>query len=176
MPPVAATDPAVFPLDEVEPGLKGYGLSVFAGTEPERFEVEVVGVWRNVRPGMSYILARLTGQDLESSGVIAGMSGSPVFFDGRPAGAVAFSWAFANEAIAGITPIENMRRLLTMEPPARAAAAAPADLATITRGELDRAWLESQLRVLAPGRIGQTTGGIGWSLQVSQRTAGSSAG
>ena len=116
-------------VDEVSRGQKGYGLSVFAGTEPERFEVEVLGVLRNTTPELSYILARLTGQDLERSGVIAGMSGSPVYLDDRLAGAVAFSYLFGLDAIAGITPIGAMRQL--SELPAAAAvpqATAPAEL------------------------------------------------
>ncbi len=117
-------------VDELSRGQKGYGLSVFAGTEPERFEVEVLGVLRNSTPELSYILARLTGQDLERSGVIAGMSGSPVYIDDRLAGAVAFSYLFGLDAIAGITPIGAMRRL--SELPAAAAipqVTAPAELA-----------------------------------------------
>lgn len=101
----------LFPLESVRPGLTGYGLSVFEGAVPERFEVEVLGVWRNTQPSTSYILARLKGRGLEASGVIAGMSGSPVYVDDRLLGAVSFSWLFANEAVAGITPIEQMRRL-----------------------------------------------------------------
>lgn len=101
----------LFPLESVRPGLTGYGLSVFEGAVPERFEVEVLGVWRNTQPSTSFILARLKGRGLESSGVIAGMSGSPVYVDGRLLGAVSFSWLFANEAVAGITPIEQMRQL-----------------------------------------------------------------
>src|ERR1700681_1389296 len=108
----AGAQPTI-PLTEVKKGQRGYGLSVFSGTEPERFEVEVIGVMRNLRPNISYILARLTGKGLEKSGVAAGMSGSPVFIDGRLAGAVAFSWPFSNEAIAGITPIDSMRTLST---------------------------------------------------------------
>ena len=101
-------------IDEVSRGQKGYGLSVFAGTEPERFEVEVLGVLRNLSPDLSYILARLTTHDLERSGVVAGMSGSPVYLDGRLAGAVAFGYQFGLDAIAGITPIDAMRRLSTL--------------------------------------------------------------
>src|ERR1700704_3126809 len=89
----AGAQPTI-PLSEVKKGQRGYGLSVFSGTEPERFEVEVVGVMRNLRPNISYILARLTGKGLEKSGVAAGMSGSPVFIDGRLRGAVAFSGPF----------------------------------------------------------------------------------
>ena len=104
------------PLAEIQRGQRGYGLSVFAGTEPERFDVEVIGVMRNLSPDVSYVLARLTGHGLEKSGVAGGMSGSPVFLDGRLAGAVAFSWPFTNEAIAGITPIDSMRRLSGFKP------------------------------------------------------------
>ncbi len=116
-----------FPAEEVSRGQKGYGLSVFAGTEPERFEVEVLGVLHHSTPELSYILARLSGQDLERSGVAAGMSGSPVYIDGRLAGAVAFSYLFGLDAIAGITPIGAMRRLseLPAAMPARPTAAPP---------------------------------------------------
>jgi len=104
-----ADDPGIFPLAEVQRGQTGYGLSVFAGSEPERFDVEVIGVMNNTRPGLSAILARLSGHDLERSGVVAGMSGSPVYIDDRLVGAVAYSYPFGFDAIAGITPIEAMR-------------------------------------------------------------------
>src|SRR5262245_55264094 len=91
--------------------MHGYGLSVFRGSVPERFEVEVLGVLKNPQPEESYILARLKGGDLEKTGIIAGMSGSPVYLDGRLAGAVAFTWPFSKEPIAGITPIESMRAI-----------------------------------------------------------------
>lgn len=103
-------------LDEIHRGQKGYGISVFAGYETERFEVEVLGVLRDFSPQASAIIARLTGQGLEESGVIAGMSGSPVYIDGRLAGAVAFSWNYAKEAIAGITPIHEMRQIAATAP------------------------------------------------------------
>lgn len=121
--PAAATEPVAaqvvdpyeaIPVEEIERGQRGWGLSVFAGTEPERFEVEVLGVLRNTTPELSYILARLSGHDLERSGVAGGMSGSPVYIDGRLAGAVAFSYTFGMDAIAGITPINAMRRLSTL--------------------------------------------------------------
>jgi hypothetical protein len=116
-PPAAKTaaPPTSLPtigIEEVQAGQRGYGLSVFSGGVPERFEVEVVGVLHDVMgPDTDYILARLTGKGLEKSGVIGGMSGSPVFLDGRLAGAVAFGWPFSQEAIAGITPIADMREL-----------------------------------------------------------------
>jgi len=111
----AETIPAIG-LDEIQPGMKGYGESVFSGERIERFDVEVLGVLRDISPGTSYLLARLSGHDLETSGVIAGMSGSPVWIDGKLAGAVAFSWPFAHEAVAGITPIAAMRAIETSVP------------------------------------------------------------
>lgn len=118
--PARATE--VFPLDQVVPGLKGHGLTVVKGQQTERFEVEVLGVFRNVAPGRSWIVARLAGLGLEESGILSGMSGSPVYFDGRLAGAVAFSWSFAKRPIAGITPIESMTGIV---PPDGKVSAAP---------------------------------------------------
>ena len=103
-------------VDEVSRGQTGYGLSVFSGSEPERFGVEVVGVLREMDPGTSFIVARLSGKGLEESGVVAGMSGSPVYIDDRLAGAVAYSWAFTSEALALITPIAAMRQLSALDP------------------------------------------------------------
>jgi hypothetical protein len=113
--PAAAGAPAIG-VDEIRAGQRGHGESVFVGSAPERFEVEVLGVLRDAAPGTSYILARLSGRDLERTGVVAGMSGSPVWIDGRLAGAVAFSWPFAQEAIAGITPIAAMRGVPDSKP------------------------------------------------------------
>ena len=111
VPTLRAADTPTIALDEIRPGMKGYGESVFSGSTTERFEVEVLGVLKDVAPGTSYILARLTGKNLEKLGVVAGMSGSPVWLDGRLAGAVALGWAFSQEAIAGITPIDAMRSI-----------------------------------------------------------------
>ncbi|MEM9406268.1 MAG: hypothetical protein AAGA81_09550 [Acidobacteriota bacterium] len=108
---LGAQDQPTISVDEVQRGQKGYGVTVFEGTETERFEVEVVGVLRDFNPGMSFILARLSGRGLEESGVAGGMSGSPVYIEGRLAGAVAFSWDFSTGALAGITPIAAMRDL-----------------------------------------------------------------
>ena len=109
--PVPAAGFDIVRPEELHRGQKGYGLSVFAGHQPLRFEVEVLGIVHQSTPELSYILARLTGQDLERSGVAAGMSGSPVYFDGKLAGAVAFSYLFSKDAIAGITPIAGMRAI-----------------------------------------------------------------
>jgi hypothetical protein len=96
------------PLSQVKPGMKGRGRSVFQGRAIEDFEVEILGVMENTSPKRSLILARLKGHGLESTGVIAGMSGSPVYIDGKLIGAVASGFSFSKEAIAGITPIEEM--------------------------------------------------------------------
>lgn len=135
----SAADPAVPPspfsapsisVDEVKVGQKGYGVTVFQGTTPERFEVEVVGVMRNLAPGLSYVLVKLTGHGLEKSGVAAGMSGSPVYLDDRLLGAVAFGWPFSNEAVGGVTPIAAMRRIGSLPGGDPAGAPAAENLAT----------------------------------------------
>jgi SpoIVB peptidase S55 len=105
----AQDTPAIFPLDQVEPGLKGIGRTVFEGNEIQDFQVEIVGVLKNaIGPKHDVILARLSGGPLEKTGVIAGMSGSPVYVDGKLVGAVALSFPFAKDAYAGITPIGEM--------------------------------------------------------------------
>lgn len=152
-------------LDRIAAGQRGYGLSVFEGTEPERFEVEVLGVWREIQPDASYILARLTGRGLESSGVVAGMSGSPVYIEGELAGAVAFAWSFSHEAVGGITPIEAMRDLLAVEPPATPVAArgaAPFELSSIVEGQLSEEVLVEQLARLAPEPLAGAGSGVQW--------------
>jgi hypothetical protein len=98
----------IMPLSQVKPGMKGLGKSVFAGDKVENFEVEIIGILENVQPKKNWILARLSGRNLETTGVIAGMSGSPVYIEGKLVGSVSFSYRFVKEAIAGITPIEEM--------------------------------------------------------------------
>jgi SpoIVB peptidase S55 len=98
------------PLDEVRPGMVGVGRTVFIGTTLEDFKVTVLGVLKNViAPKRNLILARLEGGPLAKTGVIAGMSGSPVYVDGRLMGAVSYALGqFSTEPIAGITPIDEM--------------------------------------------------------------------
>lgn len=150
-------------VEEIERGLTGYGLSVFSGSDVERFEVEVLGTMRNLSPEVSYILARLEGQGLESSGVIAGMSGSPVYLDGRLAGAVAFSWPFSKGAIAGITPIGVMRDLSALPTgPTRTTARSPGagevDLMRLAKLDLPDDLLEKSLASLRPPLAGGARG------------------
>lgn len=164
----AIAGPSALPtigVDEIRPGQKGYGLSVFAGTEPERFEVEIVGVWRNTGPELNYILGRLTGKGLERIGVASGMSGSPVFIDGKLAGAVAFSWPFSHEAIAGIMPIESMRRLSTLgggAPPV--VPPPPVDLAALRRGQIPKDLFQRELSRLQPKLALDARAGVQWSV------------
>ncbi len=99
---------AFYPLRDVHPGLRGVGRSVFAGGKIEEFQVEVLGVLENPGPKQAIILARLSGGPLGETGVQQGMSGSPVYIDGKLLGAVALGFPFSKEPIAGIQPIEDM--------------------------------------------------------------------
>jgi hypothetical protein len=95
-------------VEDIKEGMLGYGKTVMHGTDIERFEVEVLGVQRNSSPGRDTVLVRLRGCKLEHTGIIAGMSGSPVYVEGKLLGAVAFAWAFGKEPIAGVTPFCQM--------------------------------------------------------------------
>ena len=109
----AAFSVEYFPQDEVRPGLSGIGKSVFRGTAIDTFGVEIIGLERNrLRPGKNLVLARLSGAGLEETGVIRGMSGSPVYIDGRLLGAVSYGWAFSKEPICGITPVADMLEVM----------------------------------------------------------------
>ncbi len=100
---------AMMPLEEVRVGQKGTGRTVFAGSEMQEFGVEVLGVMPGFpQPRMSVIIARLSGANVERTSVFAGMSGSPVYIDGKLVGAVAYAFPFSKEPIAGITPIKQM--------------------------------------------------------------------
>ena len=111
--PVAKVNgPALFPLEDLRPGMKGTARTVFSGSEAEEFGVEILGVLPGFPgPRQSAIIARLTGSNVEKTGVFAGMSGSPVYIDGKIVGAIAFSFPFSKEPIAGITPIKQMVEL-----------------------------------------------------------------
>jgi hypothetical protein len=111
--PMPAAAPAVtkfFPLAEVKRGMKGVAYTVFEGVNPEPMQVEILGLLKDaLGPGQDMILARLHGDKPEYTGVVAGMSGSPVYIDGRLVGALSYRIGqFSKEPIAGITPIESM--------------------------------------------------------------------
>jgi hypothetical protein len=98
-----------FPLEDLRPGMKAVGYTVFVGREPEPFELEILGVLKCFpNPGQSAVLSRLVGERMNHVGVFQGMSGSPVYVDNRLVGAVAFGYQFARDPIAGITPIRQM--------------------------------------------------------------------
>src|SRR3982751_6197231 len=112
------------PIGEVRPGMVGIGHTVFDGTHVEDFKANIIGVLQNmIGPGRNLILAKLEGGPLAQTGVIAGMSGSPVYIDGKLIGAVSYALgSFPKEAIAGITPIGEMTEAAAL-PEARPAAA-----------------------------------------------------
>ena len=104
-----ARDPRLFALEDLRPGMQGTARTVFSGTEPEEFGVEILGVLPGFpAPRQSAIIARLIGANVEKTGVFAGMSGSPVYIENKLVGAIAFSFPFSKEPIAGITPIQQM--------------------------------------------------------------------
>ena len=110
-----AATPPTMPFDDVKTGMVGTGRTVFAGTEVVDFKIEIIGKLPNIAPDQNLILARCSGGPLAETGVLSGMSGSPVTIDGKLIGAVAYSWGFSTEAIAGITPIEEMLRVAQLD-------------------------------------------------------------
>jgi hypothetical protein len=116
--PAATTIPAdIIPVDQIHEGMRGTALTVFQGVKPESMDVEVLGVMHNVNgPKEDVILVRLHGTKPEYTGVVAGMSGSPVYFNGKLAGALAFRIGeFSKEPIAGVTPIQEMLEINALD-------------------------------------------------------------
>lgn len=132
------------PVSEVRPGMVGIGRTVYGGVELEEFRAHIIGILKNaVAPGRDLILAKLEGGPLANTGVIAGMSGSPVYVDGRLVGAVSYSLgSFPREPIAGITPIAEMLTAVNSRAPRPA------------QGEFDLTWPATPDRVFASlGRV-----------------------
>jgi hypothetical protein len=137
--PTASSAVEILPLPKVRPGMTGTGRTVFEGTRIDEFSVEILGVLENaLGPKHSVILARLAGGPLAKTGVIAGMSGSPVFIEGKLVGAVAYSFPFGKEPIAGITPIEDMIAATTTQAPRAVSTRFPSPLANAVAFPLDR--------------------------------------
>ena len=115
--PLRAADDnsATFPLSDVKPGLKGEMYTIFSGDQIEKTDLEVIGVLHNaVGPKLDVILVKLLGDKVQQTGVVAGMSGSPVYFDGKLAGALALKLGtFTKDAIGGVTPIQDMLEVET---------------------------------------------------------------
>jgi hypothetical protein len=113
----ATQDPPTIPVSQIHTGMRGVAYTVFEGVKPEAMEVEVLGVLHNVNgPKGNIILVRLHGQKVEYTGVVAGMSGSPVYLDGKLAGALSFRIGeFSKEPIAGVTPIADMLEINALD-------------------------------------------------------------
>lgn len=115
-----ARAPSTMGVDEIRPGMRGYGLTVFRGTQPERFDVEVIDVLHNFRPDQDLVLIRTEHPILAEANTVGGMSGSPIFIEDRMIGAYAYGWTFGRHPVAGVTPIESMMRELRRTPRAGA--------------------------------------------------------
>src|SRR5579863_6697393 len=117
-PAMFATDIQIFPLSQIQLGMKGEAYTIFAGDQIEKFDLVVIGVMPNfLAPNESIILVQLLGAKVEHTGVVAGMSGSPVYFEGKLAGALSLKLGqFSKEPLAGVTPIENILSLPKTQP------------------------------------------------------------
>jgi hypothetical protein len=156
----AQQDPAptkIMKVDDVRPGMKGVGYTVFQGTKPEPMGVEVLGVLRNMNgPKSDVVVVKLVGEKPEFTGVVAGMSGSPVYIDGKLLGAIAYRIGqFSKEPIAGVTPIEQMLEINEFDqsvPQGGAAASARLSGAsrTSTPGKDDSNSIQSYAQYLTP--------------------------
>src|SRR5215469_3268189 len=124
----------IIPISDIHAGMKGVAYTVFQATQPEAMDVEVLGVLKNTNgPKGDLILVRLGGQRAEYTGVVAGMSGSPVYFDGKLAGAISYRIGqFSKEPIAGVTPIEEMLEISELD-----SSPAPRANSTATKPERD---------------------------------------
>jgi len=133
-----------FPLKDVKPGMRGTGKTVFSGDRIEEFQVEILGTIENVGPKQHLVLARLSGGPLDKTGVLQGMSGSPVYLDGKLLGAVALAFSFSKEPIAAIRPIDEVLRV------SQSSAARPA-LAKVSLWEQDLTKQLSRPETVAAG-------------------------
>ncbi|MBL9104483.1 MAG: hypothetical protein JNL82_26290 [Myxococcales bacterium] len=106
--PVRAAPVETMSVDDVRPGMKGHAVTVFSGTASDRFEIEVIDVIRDYLPRQDAILFRSPDPRMVHSGIVGGMSGSPIYIDGKLVGALAYGYRFNKDPIGGITPIKNM--------------------------------------------------------------------
>src|SRR3954471_25017060 len=143
-------------VSEVREGMTGYGISVFKGTKLERFDVKVLSILRNFNPKYDVVLIDCHGADLEHTGSIAGMSGSPVYLKDdrgreRMIGAFAYGWPMMKDPVAGVQPIEYMLQVPS-EKPATKPTVQPTKGTTAQRGNLigPKRWLASDSMML-PG-------------------------
>jgi hypothetical protein len=104
-------------INEIQPGMEGYCLTCYVGTQPERFGLKVVSVIRNFEPGYDALLVMGTDERFQRTNTVSGCSGSPVYLDGRMAGALAFGWSLSKEPLYGVTPIRQMLKIGSEGPP-----------------------------------------------------------
>jgi len=169
------TSSQFFSVSDVRPGLKGVGRTVFEGDRIEEFQVEISGVLKNVlAPKHDAILAHLSGAGLEKTGVVAGMSGSPVYVDGKLLGAVAIAFPFSKDSYALITPIQDM---LEVVPNERASGMTPdsteASAASVMPGRIARVGGVAGSERLIPD---DDTGPAAWARQLATQKAAGALG
>jgi hypothetical protein len=164
----AAPDPEFIPLAEISKGMTGYGLTVFEGSRIDTFSVKVVGVQKNVRADGSLLIVEVGGHGLELSSIAQGMSGSPIYLEGRFAGALAFGWGGALKPFAGVTPAAEMLALPTMPaaiPPAELRMSAPDMRSLLVPGTPDRELMHDLFPDAAVESAGNSRGPaemVGW--------------
>ncbi len=107
-PPPQEVPAGIMPVSEIRSGMTGYGLTALKGARPERFEIEVLGILKGWFPKGDMILVRMSGPGVDEAGVIQGMSGSPLYIDGKLIGAVAYGWPYSTAPLAGVTPAADM--------------------------------------------------------------------
>lgn len=101
----------IMAVDDLKPGMKGYAVTVFSGTGTDRFEIEVVDTMKNYLPKQDAVLFTSTDPRLEHSGIVGGMSGSPIYVEGKLVGALSYGWRFNKDPLGALTPISNMREV-----------------------------------------------------------------
>jgi hypothetical protein len=150
-PALFAADPEIFPLSQVQPGMKGEAYTIFAGDQIEKFDLVVIGVMPNfLAPRESIILVQLLGPKVEHTGVVAGMSGSPVYFEGKLAGALSLKLGqFNKEPLAGVTPIENILSLPKGNPGAGAMRAGNSTTGSVTGATAESQQLDARFEIPA---------------------------
>ena len=111
LPKTPPENPEIIPISEIYEGMEGVGYTVIHGTNVEPFKVKVLSILKKRWHNSDAILIQCEGLNLDHSGTVAGMSGSPIYFNGKIAGALAFGWNYAKDPIAGVTPIEEMYKL-----------------------------------------------------------------
>ena len=160
---VAASATEIFPVKELAAGMRGYTLSDLGdGAGVQRFDVEIVGVLRSYAPKQDLILARIHSEAIEKTGIIAGMSGSPVYVDEKLVGALAYGWPFSKDPICGITPIQSMLDIRKAPPsapvPIGGAATSAMTAAQFMAGFRDRDFAHVLDELVAPLKAAPSAG------------------